>query len=32
VFESHSTRVLADEAKYQQARSARGGRSPERCK
>jgi UPF0755 protein len=32
VFESNYNRFLADEAKYQQARSARGGRSPERCK
>jgi UPF0755 protein len=32
VFESNYNRFLADQAKYQQARSARGGRSPERCK
>jgi peptidoglycan lytic transglycosylase G len=32
VFESNYRKFLADEAKYQQARSARGGRSPERCK
>ena len=32
VFESNYHQFLADEAKYQQARSARGGRSPERCK
>jgi uncharacterized YceG family protein len=32
VFESNYNRFLADEAKYQQARSARGGKSPERCK
>jgi uncharacterized YceG family protein len=32
VFESSYHQFLADEAKYQQARSARGGRSPERCK
>lgn len=32
VFESNYNRFLADEAKYQQARSARGGHSPERCK
>jgi len=32
VFESGYNQFLADEAKYQQARSARGGRSPERCK
>ncbi|MBV9941374.1 MAG: endolytic transglycosylase MltG [Solirubrobacterales bacterium] len=31
VFESGYNQFLADEAKYQQARSARGGRSPERC-
>jgi UPF0755 protein len=32
VFESSYHQFLADEANYQQARSARGGRSPERCK
>jgi uncharacterized YceG family protein len=32
VFESNYHQFLADEAKYQQARSARGGNSPERCK
>jgi uncharacterized YceG family protein len=32
VFESSYKQFQADEAKYQQARSARGGRSPERCK
>ncbi len=32
VFESNYNRFLADQAKYQQARSARGGKSPERCK
>jgi UPF0755 protein len=32
VFESNYKQFQADEAKYQQARSARGGRSPERCK
>jgi uncharacterized YceG family protein len=32
VFESSYHQFLADVAKYQQARSARGGRSPERCK
>jgi UPF0755 protein len=32
VFESSYRQFLADEAKYQQARSARGGKSPERCK
>jgi peptidoglycan lytic transglycosylase G len=32
VFESDYKQFLADEAKYQQARSARGGRSPTRCK
>jgi UPF0755 protein len=32
VFESNYKQFQADEAKYQRARSARGGRSPERCK
>jgi UPF0755 protein len=32
VFESSYKQFQADEAKYQQARSARGGKSPERCK
>jgi UPF0755 protein len=32
VFESNFKQFQADEAKYQQARSARGGKSPERCK
>ena len=32
VFESSYKQFQADVAKYQQARSARGGRSPERCK
>ena len=32
VFESNYKQFQADVAKYQQARSARGGRSPERCK
>jgi UPF0755 protein len=32
VFESSYQQFQADEAKYQRARSARGGRSPERCK
>ncbi len=32
VFESNYNQFQADVAKYQQARSARGGRSPERCK
>jgi uncharacterized YceG family protein len=32
VFESGYKQFQADEAKYQKARSARGGRSPERCK
>ena len=32
VFESNYKQFQADEAKYQQARSARGGKSPERCK
>ena len=32
VFESNYEQFQADVAKYQQARSARGGRSPERCK
>lgn len=32
VFESNYNQFLADAQKYQQARSARGGRSPERCK
>jgi uncharacterized YceG family protein len=32
VFESSYKQFQADEAKYQHARSARGGRSPERCK
>ena len=32
VFESNYRQFTADEAKYQQARSARGGKSPERCK
>ena len=32
VFESNYQQFQADEAKYQQARSARGGKSPERCK
>ena len=32
VFESSYNQFLNDSAKYQQARSARGGRSPERCK
>jgi uncharacterized YceG family protein len=32
VFESNYRQFQADVAKYQQARSARGGRSPERCK
>ncbi|MBV8945458.1 MAG: endolytic transglycosylase MltG [Solirubrobacterales bacterium] len=31
VFESGYNQFLADQAKYQRARSARGGRSPERC-
>jgi UPF0755 protein len=32
VFESNYRQFQADEAKYQNARKARGGRSPERCK
>jgi UPF0755 protein len=32
VFESNYNQFQADVAKYQQARSARGGHSPERCK
>jgi uncharacterized YceG family protein len=32
VFESNYQQFQADVAKYQQARRARGGRSPERCK
>ena len=32
VFESNYKQFQADVAKYQRARSARGGRSPERCK
>jgi UPF0755 protein len=32
VFESNYKQFQADVAKYQQARSARGGKSPERCK
>jgi peptidoglycan lytic transglycosylase G len=32
VFESSYKKFQADVAKYQKARSARGGRSPERCK
>jgi UPF0755 protein len=32
VFESNYKQFQADEAKYQNARKARGGRSPERCK
>ena len=32
VFESNYKQFLADVAKYQQARNARGGNSPERCK
>jgi UPF0755 protein len=32
VFASNYKQFQADEAKYQQARSARGGHSPERCK
>jgi uncharacterized YceG family protein len=32
VFESNYKQFQADAAKYQQARSARGGKSPERCK
>jgi UPF0755 protein len=32
VFESNYKQFQADEAKYQHARSARGGHSPERCK
>jgi peptidoglycan lytic transglycosylase G len=32
VFESSYNQFLADSQKYQQARAARGGRSPERCK
>jgi UPF0755 protein len=32
VFESKYNQFLADQAKYQQARTARGGRSPTRCK
>jgi hypothetical protein len=31
VFESTYRQFQADAAKYQQARKARGGRSPERC-
>jgi UPF0755 protein len=31
VFESNYSQFLADARKYQQARSARGGRSPSRC-